>query len=106
MTIPQPPPQDQEPRRDSPFNANSFWISFIVCFVVHVYDFFARYADSGYLIYNAAGYVALSILIWLMLRKTNRPIALGILFGFLSPLIILGILLGGCFVIVRSLMVD
>ena len=41
-------------------------------------------------------YAVLGLIIWSVVRKSNRPVALGVLFGCATPLLVVFIVTGGC----------
>jgi len=90
-----------QPEKANPFNSISLYVSYLVTggFLCGIPLLLARGSSSDWtfsMLIICIPCVVIGIIAWLNVRKTKRAAALGILFGCLTPFVIVFILTGGC----------
>ncbi len=87
--------------KENPFKSKDFYIAFLLSLGIPILmTVFATLVINEYsfifYLFAIIPYAIIGVFLWLGLRKTNRPRALGLMFGCSTPFIGIFILSGGC----------
>jgi len=89
-----------QPPKENPFKNWRFYAAYFITIVILATVSWILTGGDNYWILGvlllSIPYIIVGLIVWVIVRRKNRPISLGILFGSMTPFIVMFIVTGGC----------